>query len=119
MLTKVLAYTSLYIIAIFVNGIIVKLLLKPFLPEDMPAGTPNAGRMIGYLERALILTFLIIEQPTLIGFVLTIKAIFRYGDIQGDCNTKMRISEYFIIGTLISVLLTVLVYAIFRNACLL
>jgi len=55
----------------------------------------------------------------LIGFVLTIKAIFRYGDIQGDCNTKMKISEYFIIGTLISVLLTVLVYAIFRNAHLL
>jgi len=76
---------------------------------------PNAGRIIGYLERALILSFLIVDQPTLIGFVLTIKAIYRYGDIQGDCNTKMRISEYFIIGTLASVLMALLTYMIFQQ----
>ena len=115
MLINLLAYALLFMITAFINGIIVKLFLKSFLPEDLPAGMPNAGRVIGYLERALILTFLIIDQATLIGFVLTIKAIYRYGDIQGDCNTKMRISEYFIIGTLASVLLTLLTYLIFRQ----
>lgn len=118
MLTKLLVFGALYVITVFVNGFIVKWLLKPFQPEDLPAGMPNAGRMIGYLERALILTFLIIDQPTLIGFVLTIKAIYRYGDIQGDCNTKMRISEYFIIGTLTSVLLTLFIYLAFKTFCL-
>jgi hypothetical protein len=115
MLTNLLIFGVLYIITVFVNGWIVKLLLKSFQPDDLPVGMPNAGRMIGYLERALILTFLIIGQPTLIGFVLTVKAIYRYGDIQGDCNTKMKLSEYFIIGTLISVLLTVLIYVVFKN----
>lgn len=118
MLVSLIIIGSLYIITVFGNGVIVKILLKPFQPDNLPIGMPNAGRMIGYLERALILTFLIIEQPTLIGFVLTIKAIYRYGDIQGDSNTKMRISEYFIIGTLTSVLLTLFMYLIFRKFCL-
>ena len=115
MASKLISFGALYIVTVFVNGIIVKFFLKSFQPEDLPVGMPNAGRIIGYLERALILSFLIVDQPTLIGFVLTIKAIYRYGDIQGDCNTKMRISEYFIIGTLASVLMALLTYMIFQQ----
>ncbi len=82
----------------------VKWVMLLFRDESLPVGFPRAGAWIGILERSLIWIFLLIDTPALIGFILTIKAIYRYGDIQGDNQEKMRLSEYFIIGTMCSLL---------------
>lgn len=109
-----LVWSVLILVGIFVGHWIVKGVLRFFQPQEFPSGFPKAGMVIGFLERALILAFFIINQPALIGFVLTIKAIYRFGDIQGENDEKFKISEYFIIGTLTSFLFTVLIYAIGR-----
>ncbi len=97
------------------GGLFVKKMLLPFADQDIPQGFQNAGKYIGILERSLISLFLLMNQITLIGFILTIKAIYRFGDIQGDNRVKMKISEYFIIGTFLSLLWTLLIWLIYSG----
>lgn len=112
---SVLIWSIAMLITIFMGHWVVRGLLSFFQPTTLPAGLPRAGMVIGFLERGLILSFLLLNQPSLIGFILTIKAIYRYGDIQGTNSEKFQISEYFIIGTLASVLYTFIIYLITRQ----
>lgn len=112
----IIALFLLYIVTLFAGSFLVTIVLKPFHPADLPAGMKNAGKLIGFLERSLILSFFLMNQMSLIGFILTIKAVYRYGDIQGDPAQKMKTSEYFIIGTLTSLLFTILFYSLFLVA---
>ena len=59
-------------------------------------GQNKAGQTIGYLERVLILLFLLYRQFTAIAFVLTAKSVARYEAISKE---RMR-AEDFLIGTL-------------------
>ena len=60
----------------------------------------DAGGWIGYIERVLILTFIITNNITAIGFLLAAKSVFRFGDLNGSKNVKK--TEYVLIGTLAS-----------------
>jgi Protein of unknown function (DUF3307) len=55
----------------------------------------HAGKWIGYLERFLILSFILIGQYTAIGFLVAAKSVFRYSD-------RRDAGEYILIGTLLS-----------------
>ncbi len=61
----------------------------------------NAGRIIGILERIIILFFIIIGQFAAVGFVITAKGVVRYKELE-DRN----FAEYVLIGTLMSSLLS-------------
>ena len=106
-------YVGLFLVVVFGGGIVVAWSLRSFDSVPLPDGLPNAGAYIGYLERFLIVVFLLTGTPSLIGFVLTVKAIYRFGDIQGDNTTKMKLSEYFLIGTLISLSWAIGIYYLF------
>lgn len=103
-----------YIVALFIATVggmwVIRFGVRSFHTQDLPSGFENAGKYIGVLERFLIFLFLTLNQMSLIGFLLTSKAIYRYGDIQGDNTLKMKLSEYFLIGTLLSVSWVVLIY---------
>lgn len=86
--------------------------MKRFIDETLPQGFPSAGKYIGILERLLFWIILTIGQATLIGFLLTIKAIYRFGDIQGENTVKMKLSEYFIVGTLLSLAWTLALWGL-------
>ena len=58
----------------------------------------NAGLYIGWLERLLIVTAVVLHSPTLIGLILTAKSIARFPEIK-----ESKFAEYFLIGTLLSV----------------
>lgn len=64
----------------------------------------NAGRIIGTLERALIVILVILKQYAAIGFVMTAKSITRYDKITKD----PAFAEYYLVGTLLSVLIAML-----------
>ena len=64
------------------------------------SGLNNAGKWIGVLERILILTFIIVNEFSAIGFLLAAKSVFRFGDLKNDSEHKK--TEYIIIGTLLS-----------------
>jgi len=57
---------------------------------------PNAGKVIGVLERILALTLIIVSQYSAVGFLIAAKSILRY---RSDETLK---SEYVLIGTLLS-----------------
>ncbi len=56
----------------------------------------NAGKLIGILERILVLTFVIIGKLEVIGFLIAAKSILRYK----DADTVK--TEYVLIGTMLS-----------------
>lgn len=77
--------------------------LTPFMggvQESSRVSLKKAGTWIGYLERTLILTFVLMEQWEAIGFLLTAKSILRFNDIKGA--EQRSLSEYVLLGTLVS-----------------
>jgi len=70
-------------------------------------GFPQGGRLIGQLERTLILLFVLVDQPAGIGFLIAAKSVFRFGEVK-DAANRME-AEYIIIGTLWSFLYGLLV----------
>ncbi|EXF44568.1 hypothetical protein BAY1663_03037 [Pseudomonas sp. BAY1663] len=67
----------------------------------------NGGASVGYLERGLILTLVLLGQWQAIGFLLTAKSILRFNELKGR-NNRQR-SEYVLLGTLLSFTLSIAV----------
>jgi len=78
---------------------------KPENKEDDSRKDNNAGRFIGTIERIIILIFLSISQYSAIGLVLTAKSIARYDKI----SKEKDFAEYYLIGTLVSTLVVIVV----------
>lgn len=82
-------------------SILMSLLLKKW--EKVSAisqSLPDGGKWIGYLERLLILTFIITDNIDGVGFLLAAKSVFRFGDLNKAKDIKT--TEYVMIGTLTS-----------------
>ncbi|MEO6346741.1 MAG: DUF3307 domain-containing protein [Aquaticitalea sp.] len=60
----------------------------------------DAGKYIGILERVLVFTFVILGHWEAVGFLITAKSVFRFGDLKESKHRKL--TEYILIGTLIS-----------------
>ncbi len=94
------------IIAVFLfcskpANILVKEMLGVFDIRVRKTGTeetdlPNAGKLIGIVERWLIVVFILISQFEAIGFLLAAKSIMRF---KSDESLK---TEYLLTGTLLS-----------------
>jgi len=61
---------------------------------------PNAGKYIGMLERLFVLVFIILGRWEGIGLLITAKSVFRFNDLKESNNRKL--TEYILIGTLLS-----------------
>lgn len=60
----------------------------------------DAGKYIGILERILVFIFIIFDHWEAVGFLITAKSVFRFGDLKESKHRKL--TEYILIGTLIS-----------------
>lgn len=74
--------------------------LEPALRELKP-GLPSAGTYIGWVERFLVLTFVLAGSHEAIGFLLAVKALVRFPEIQED--RRGSFGEYFLVGTFTSI----------------
>lgn len=72
----------------------------------------DAGKYIGILERVLVFTFVILDHWEAVGFLITAKSVFRFGDLKESKHRKL--TEYILIGTLISFGIAILVGVIFN-----
>jgi|SRR6516162_2824724 len=104
---RVLQAAVVYVAVVFVGGYFIRYLTRNLAAGiDKPGETAeqikNAGLYIGWLERFLVLTAILVQSPSLIGLILTGKSIARFPDL------KERFAEYFLIGTLLSITLAVL-----------
>lgn len=91
--------------------VVPRLLSRHALPMDAgEAGTPipalRMGRTIGVLERALGLTFILLDAWTGLAGIVAAKSIARFKDLE-----QRAFAEYFLVGTLASLLVTAAVGA--------
>jgi Protein of unknown function (DUF3307) len=106
---KPLLLLVVYAGVIFGGGYVVRFLTKPLLKSDLEVigettnQLENAGMYIGWLERFVVLTSLVLQSPATVGLILTAKSIARYPELK-----SARFAEYFLIGTLLSVTLGIL-----------
>lgn len=100
-----------FVVTTQAGGFAVGLLMSPYRGPGigLPDGLPEAGRTIGWLERALIFLLVLVREPAAIGFLIAAKSILRF-DVavkgrEGDAAERARsqqAGEYVIIGTLAS-----------------
>lgn len=102
-----------YLLVLRPTSILVMLLLSPHTPKNGDNQIPKAGKLIGYIERAVVLTLIFVNQYTAIGFIIAAKSVLRYGESGGN-NTKLN--EYVLLGTLASFGIVLLVGILARVA---
>ncbi len=93
-------YIFAYLIAIVVGGLFVGWFLKSLnisLDTSSEEGLPGAGKIIGMLERGIILTFGLLGEFGAISFVFVAKSMARFKQME-----KRQFAEYYLIGTLFS-----------------
>jgi hypothetical protein len=88
-----------YLIRYLTRGLSSKMNLAPV---DVVEKLQNAGLYIGWLERFLVISAIIMQSPALAGLVLTGKSIARFPEFKEEC-----FAEYFLIGTLLSLSIAV------------
>lgn len=74
---------------------------------------PEAGTVIGVLERVMAYLLLISGQWAGLGFLIAAKSIFRFGDL--NRNQNRQFTEYVLIGTFLSFLLAIVVSLLALN----
>lgn len=103
---QLLAVAVIYISVIFGGGYLIRHITKGILKNGSAktsAQLGNAGLYIGWIERFLVITAMVMQSPALVGLILTGKSIARYPEFK-----EARFAEYFLIGTLLSISLSVL-----------
>ena len=97
-----------YAIMLHPSAILMSLLLKRWqLSSFSNSSLPEAGKWIGYLERILILTFVITDNMEGVGFLLAAKSVFRFGDLNKAKDIKT--TEYVMLGTMTSFAIAIIV----------
>jgi hypothetical protein len=96
----VLIYALGYLIVLKPFGITAKTIMDTFDFTPSEDGLKDGGLWIGYIERFLILTFVLMSYYEGIGFLLAAKSIFRFGELKSE--TEIKRTEYILIGTLLS-----------------
>ena len=96
-------YGAALLLLTSVSGILIQMMLANWsnsLNEANDSSLKNAGKYIGILERLFVFTFVIIGHWEAIGFLITAKSVFRFGDLKEAKSRKL--TEYILIGTLLS-----------------
>lgn len=108
--SRLLLIPIVYVGVVFGGGYLIRALTRPLaksisLEQPEKGGEPmqNAGLYIGWLERFLLLTALMMQSPGTAGLILAAKAIARYPEFKSE-----HFAEYFLIGTLLSFSIAVL-----------
>ncbi len=100
-----------YLLALKPSSILLSSFIAKWAPtENEKKSLPNAGAWIGYFERVLILTFMLLGCMEGIGFLLAAKSIFRFGELTKA--REVKITEYVMIGTLSSFTIAILLGAL-------
>lgn len=89
-----LTITAGFILCVLAGGPAIGLLMKDFT-TGIQDSLPNAGKMIGLLERSVIFLLVLAGHPAGVGFLIAAKSILRF-------DKDPKASEYVIIGTLAS-----------------
>jgi hypothetical protein len=99
---KTIAIITAFILCTKPSNIIIQHLFLSFKiqtpdengPDNEDISLPNAGKLIGIVERTLALALILIQQYSAVGLIIAAKSILRFKGTQK--------SEYVLVGTLLS-----------------
>ncbi len=107
---RFLAVPVIYVGVTFGGGYLIRFLVRSLAAsvDSSLEGTTseqlqNAGLYIGWLERFMVITALLLQSPATVGMILTAKSIARYPELKSQ-----RFAEYYLIGTLLSISMALL-----------
>jgi len=103
--TKVLLWIVAFVFCLRPANFIIQNIFKEAkisIPDNGTQSLPNAGRVIGNVERTLTLVFVMLGQYEAIGFLLAAKSLLRFRE------TDTVKSEYVLVGTLLSFAMAIL-----------
>ena len=96
-----------YMLMLKPSSILLGLFLKQWTPSSSNSQSlPKAGQWIGYIERILILTFVLVGSFEGVGFLLAAKSVFRFGEL--NKAKEIQTTEYVLIGTFASFTIAIL-----------
>jgi len=108
-------YATGFILITSPLGILTGKFLNVVIADKNKINKIDVSGWIGILERILILIFITTGQFSAIGFLIAAKSVFRFNDTREDGNKK---AEYFLLGTLISFTLAIVVGLIINKLVL-
>jgi hypothetical protein len=102
---KALLLLTAILTLMFPSSIFIRTVVSRWRPDtgigfQLNQSLPDAGQMIGFLERLLIFIFIMVGKWEGVGFLLAAKSVFRFGDLKEAKDIKL--TEYVLIGTLMS-----------------
>ena len=98
------------------TSVTIKLFISRWTPHQENKDTEsleNAGKYIGVMERLFVFMFIATNHWEAIGFLLAAKSVFRLGDLKE--SRELKLTEYILIGTLISFGVAILTGFIYQN----
>ncbi|MCL7941262.1 DUF3307 domain-containing protein [Halomonas sp. ATCH28] len=109
----VLGVVAAYLLVTRPLSIAIALVMQRWSAQLEETGTlASAGARIGVLERLLVLTLVLLDQLTAVGFLLAAKSVLRFGDLRDSRDRKL--TEYVLLGTLLSVSTTLMLGMLVR-----
>lgn len=99
-LPEAMALATGLVVAVWAGGHAVRAMMTGVRLAAPPDTLPLGGRLIGRLERLVILMLVLAEEPGAIGFLIAAKSILRFNELARE--EDRHVSEYVIIGTLAS-----------------
>ncbi len=84
-----------YVTVVFAGGYLIRYLTRNLVagvekPGETEEQVKNAGMYIGWLERFLVVTAILVQSPSMVGLILAGKSIARFPEL------KERFAEYFL-----------------------
>jgi hypothetical protein len=108
---QVLGVACAYLLVSRPLSIAIALVMRRWSDQLEATGTLAAAR-IGMLERFLVLSLVLLDQLTAVGFLLAAKSVLRFGDLREAQDRKL--TEYVLLGTLLSVATTLALGLVIR-----
>lgn len=109
-----------FLIVVFPTGFLIGKATKRWQEEieitSSKTSLEAAGRYIGIFERILVLTFILTDNFSAIGFLIAAKSILRFSD-KTETGARKQ-TEYVLIGTLMSFSITIIIGLILRYLAL-
>lgn len=93
----------IYIYAVFGGALLIRHILDMVNFDSQRYSINHAGKIIGILERSIIIILSAMGEFTAIGFVIAAKSIARFKELDDK-----EFAEYYLVGTMLSVLIALI-----------
>lgn len=97
---KVWVVALAYFIVLIPASVFIEIFNRRFGETQDGKSLTAGGKYIGFLERALIVSFILCGWIEGIGYLLAAKSVFRFGDLKN--NKELKHTEYVLVGTFLS-----------------